>query len=96
MNEYKALVKLNGQGKTKILGVKPVPVPLHPPQISGGLESTLGMHTEKVANTHSHYSVIFIVDTWLSRGRVVNSCDVWLGLMNKIVVHTFSPPHKTF
>jgi len=71
---------LNGQGKTKILGVKPVPVPLCPPQISGGLESILGVHTEKLAITHSHYSVIFAVDTWLSRGRVVNSCDMWFGL----------------
>jgi len=81
MNEYKALVKLNGQGKTKILGVKPVPVPLRPPQILGALESTLGVHTEKLAITHSHYSVIFTVDTWLCRGRVVNSCDTWFGLI---------------
>jgi hypothetical protein len=81
MNEYKALVKLNGQGKTKMLGVKPVPVPLHPPQILGALESTLGVHTEKLAITHSHYPVIFTVDTWLSRDRVVNSCDMWFGLI---------------
>jgi len=46
-----------------MLGVKPVPVPLCPPQISGGLESTLGVQTEKLAITHSHYSVIFTVDT---------------------------------
>jgi len=63
MNEYKALVKLNGQGKTKILGVKPVIVPLRPPQISVGLESTLGIHTEKLAITHSHCCVIFTVDS---------------------------------
>lgn len=93
MNEYKALVKLNGQGKTKVLGVKPVPVPLHPPQISDGLESPWGMHTEKLAFTHSHYSIIFTVDTWLSKGRVVNSYDFWLGLMNKIV---FFPHIKLF
>jgi hypothetical protein len=37
MNEYEALVKLNGQGKIKTLGVKPVPAPLSLPQISGGL-----------------------------------------------------------
>jgi hypothetical protein len=91
MNEYKALVKLNGQGKTKIRGVKPVPMPLRPPQISDGLESTLDMHTEKLAITHSHYSAIFTVDTWLSRGRVVNSFDMLFGLIYKIVVHTLFP-----
>jgi len=37
MDEYGALVKLNGQGENKTLGVKPVPVPLCPPRVSGGL-----------------------------------------------------------
>ena len=33
-----------------------------------GLELNPGPHTEKLAITHSHYSVTLIVDTWLSRG----------------------------
>jgi len=32
-----------------------------------GLELNLSPHTEKLAITHSRYSVILIVDTWLSR-----------------------------
>jgi len=50
------------------------------------------MHTEKLAITHSHYSFIFTVDTWLSRARVVNSCDMWFGLVYKIVVDTLFFP----
>ena len=57
---------------------------------------TVGLHTEMLAIMHSHYSVIFTVGTWLSRVRVVNFCDMWFGLIYKIVVHTLSFPHKTF
>jgi hypothetical protein len=35
--EYGALVQLYRQGKTEVLGEKPVPVPICPPQISHGL-----------------------------------------------------------
>jgi hypothetical protein len=37
MNEYEALVALYRKGKPEVLGEKPVPAPLHPPQISRGL-----------------------------------------------------------
>jgi len=36
-NEYGTLVEWYWQGKTEVLGEKPVPVPLCPPHISDGL-----------------------------------------------------------
>lgn len=93
MNEYEALVKLNGQGKTKVLGVKPVPVPLRQPQVSGGL-----VWNQPWVCTLRSWQICpaIILDTWLSRGRVVNSCDTWFELPYKIVVPTLFFPCKMF
>jgi hypothetical protein len=57
-----APVEWNWQGKTEVLGEKPVPVPLCPPQIPHGLTpgSNPGLRGERpVTNRPSHGTAIF-------------------------------------
>ena len=51
MNGYGALVEWYWQGKTEVLGEKPVPRPLYPPQISHGLTKPGPSWQEAVGET---------------------------------------------
>jgi hypothetical protein len=84
-----APVELNWQGKTEVLGEKPVPVPLCPPQIPHGLTpgSNPGLRGGRPAANRLSHGTAFPPVASVIPAQLQFTCTVYYDLKGSCLIH---------